>query len=138
MALQMFTVSQTNPNNTAGCSGGCVCSPNKASRCEPPYAVFYGTEMHNHLSPYPVLSLACAARFVAGRGGDPAAAAPVAPVKACVCPPPEHKHAPLDVTEIVLDNCPKAPPLPASPSPHVASPRRDTPKPSPRKPRAAL
>lgn len=66
---ERFHISDNNPNDSVG-GGGCVCSELKCEDCKPPYAVFYGTEMANNLSPHTVLSLGCAKAF-ARKSEDP-------------------------------------------------------------------
>lgn len=63
MSLEAFYVSSINPNNSVG-GGGCACSEAEVTDCEPPYAIFPGSEMANNLSPHCVVCLKCAERFV--------------------------------------------------------------------------
>src|SRR4051812_20819399 len=63
MSQEAFMVSSVNPNDSVG-GGGCACSENDVTDCEPPYAIFYANEMASGLSPHCVVCLKCAERFV--------------------------------------------------------------------------
>lgn len=64
MAAQQFSVSDVNPNDTAG-GGGCACDDNMhQSDCKPPYIVFHDSTMDNPLSPYCVVCSMCAHKMV--------------------------------------------------------------------------
>lgn len=57
--MQNFDVSATNPNDTIGGGGGCLCSPQKQTDCKPPFVVFKGDELLDNASPIPVVCRAC-------------------------------------------------------------------------------
>lgn len=56
-------ISGQNPNHGIG-GRGCLCHPGGSADCAGPYAIFPATETDSNLSPYAVLSLACAQEFV--------------------------------------------------------------------------
>lgn len=61
--MENFKITQVNPNDDVG-GGGCVCSAVKAADCEPPFAVFFGTETDSNLSPHVVICRRCAEAVV--------------------------------------------------------------------------
>lgn len=93
MGLELFTVTDKNPNDAAG-GGGCMCSPVKSYQCTPPYCVFMHTEMLTHLSPVPVLSMSCARRFA---GAIDSSVIDRAGVELEALPAPEPEPAPAAV-----------------------------------------
>jgi hypothetical protein len=59
MSLEIFQVSETNPNDDIG-GGGCACSPEqKTSYCHPPYVVFYAASSDESYSPHLVVCQRC-------------------------------------------------------------------------------
>lgn len=88
MGMALFSITDRNPNDYAGGSGGCMCSPIKTAQCRPPYCTFIGTEMLAPRSPIPVLSLHCAQQFVAKAAPAALEAAPDVQVQAPPPPPP--------------------------------------------------
>ena len=59
MGLQLFKITDENPNRSFG-HGGCLCDETLVPDCKPPYAVFYNAEMYNPQAPHAVLCQHCA------------------------------------------------------------------------------
>lgn len=63
MSLEIFTITDENPNDNCGGSG-CLCAEDGVPSCVGPYVVFHGVDMFSPYSPHAVLGKACLDRAV--------------------------------------------------------------------------
>lgn len=69
MSAERFHIVDTNPNDITG-GGGCLCSEDKVTDCNGPYAVFYVHDMASNISPHPVIGAHCLAKAAAALEGE--------------------------------------------------------------------
>lgn len=69
MGLNVFTITDTNPNVAQG-GGGCACSSYGAADCKPPFAVFHGADMIDPYSPHCVVCISCM-KYAVDQAEDP-------------------------------------------------------------------
>jgi len=58
VSLEIFTITDENPNDNCGGSG-CLCAEDGVPSCVGPYVVFHGVDMFSPYSPHAVLGKAC-------------------------------------------------------------------------------